>query len=543
MFRKWIVTKIGIFFIFIVVTALFYDYPEILTYRPKSNHQWRQTDGASIALNYYADTLSFFKPATQRALPNGNSKAVSEFPIIYFSVAILWRIFGYHEFIFRLLTLLIVYLGLFYLFKSLCLLLDDKFWAIGITSLLFSSPVLVFYSNNFLPNAPAFSFVLVGWYFFYKFIKENKNKYLFICLFFFLLAGLLKISSLISFCILLILFVIDRLKLLNANKDKHIFNNPVIQYISFIAVIIIIFGWYKFASNYNSKNVDGLFLQTISPIWSSDFGRINFILNCVFTFMLPQLFNNFLLQLVLFLFLILIIYNKRVNKILLIITVCSFMGCTAYFLLFYEHFEIHEYYQIDLLIFPLSVIVSFLHFLKTNYLDFFNNKRNKYIFAVFLFLSVIYCASYVRLKYDASDIFARYAFYIDYRTKAKFENELADIHNRFEPCETVTPYLRSLGIKRTDKVIVMGDFSPNISLYLMDQKGFSNGSMEETADNFKLQTFKKLNTKFLILLDSSWLEKDFVKPYLNYKMGKFKTILIFDLRPYLLEDSKQEQIK
>ena len=87
-------------------------------------------------------------------------------------------------------------------------------------------------------------------------------------------------------------------------------------------------------------------------------------------------------------------------------------------------------------------------------------------------LSLFYGASKTRMKYDKKVFFLTEIFlsedeigywkwfHWDYDTKSK-------------AYESVTPYLRSLGIKRTDIVVSVPDQSPNITLSLMDQKGFS----------------------------------------------------------------------
>jgi hypothetical protein len=533
MIKRFIKNEFGMFLIFIIITSLIYDYPKILTYRPKSVHQWRQTDCASIALNYDADTLSFFKPSIQLTNLSGNNKTVSEFPVIYYFVAILWRVFGYHEYIFRIVNLLIVYLGLFYLFRLLSNLVRNKYWALTITALLFTSPVLVYYSNNFISNAVAFSIVLPGWYYFYKFVKFCKTKYIYISVLFFLLAGLLKISSLISFFIILLIFLIDLTRLFRLNGNRKIFSRPLVHSIPFIALSLIIIAWYTYARNYNLKNIYGVFLQGIMPIWQCDFGRINYLLNCIFNIMLPQFMSKFLYISILFLFLILLIYYKKVNRILLLITFSSFFACIAYILLFFQVFEIHDYYQIDLLIFPLAVLVSFTHFIYTRHSSLFESNVSRYLFAILVVCNLIYCASYTRIKYNTSDIFARYAFFIDFRQKSSYEANQNNYRLSFEACETISPYLRSLGIKRTDRVISIPDFSINISLYLMDQKGFDNYCLGNVEDKFTPQTLKLMNAKYLIILQPAWLEMQWLKPYMIYKMGEYKNISIFDLRPFL----------
>ena len=109
-------------------------------YRPYSIHQWRQADCLSITMNYYMEGLNFFEPKIHWLADGKDGKTVSDFPIIYYIVAKLWKVFGYHEYIFRLINTLIVFTGLFCLFKFIGNLLSDKFWAYIITFLLFTSP-------------------------------------------------------------------------------------------------------------------------------------------------------------------------------------------------------------------------------------------------------------------------------------------------------------------------------------------------------------------------------------------------------------------
>src|SRR5687767_1524100 len=84
----------------LVVVALFglNYYSKTMFFRPGSIHQWRQTDCLSITKNYYEEGMNFFSPRIHYQGVEGG-KAVSECPILNYSVACLWKIFGEHEFI------------------------------------------------------------------------------------------------------------------------------------------------------------------------------------------------------------------------------------------------------------------------------------------------------------------------------------------------------------------------------------------------------------------------------------------------------------
>ena len=177
--------KLGkwIFVCSIILVFFIYNYHKILLSGPYSIHQWRQADCLSITTNYYQEGMKFFEPSVHWCGAEGNGKTVSEFPLIYYFVAFLWKLFGKYEFIFRLVNLSIVFTGLFCLYKISEELLKDTFWAVFVPLFLFTSPILVYYANNFMADVPAFSLGIIGWYFFLKFYKHEKN----IDLYFFML--------------------------------------------------------------------------------------------------------------------------------------------------------------------------------------------------------------------------------------------------------------------------------------------------------------------------------------------------------------------
>ncbi|MBN2681903.1 MAG: hypothetical protein JXR58_05310, partial [Bacteroidales bacterium] len=164
-----------VFTLVFVAFSFFYGFHEYLFSRPHSYHAWRQADCGAIALNYYQDGMNFFEPELhqQNADDGKSGHNVSEFPIINYFVASLYHIFGYHEFIFRIVSLLIFYLGLLFLFKFLKKAFLDDFWAIIVSSIVMLSYITIYYSISFLPNTSALAFVFIGWYFFYLYYESN----------------------------------------------------------------------------------------------------------------------------------------------------------------------------------------------------------------------------------------------------------------------------------------------------------------------------------------------------------------------------------
>lgn len=128
----------GFIFIFLLfIVSWLYNYVGILFYPPYSIHAWRQADCLSFVLNFYKENLSFWETEINQSGDSIHGKTVSEFPIIYYTVAQLWKVFGQHESIFRLINISIVFFGLFNLHRLGKLILKDSF---------FPSPFHCFYS-------------------------------------------------------------------------------------------------------------------------------------------------------------------------------------------------------------------------------------------------------------------------------------------------------------------------------------------------------------------------------------------------------------
>ncbi|MFV0269308.1 MAG: ArnT family glycosyltransferase [Draconibacterium sp.] len=225
----------------LIFISLAYNYQEILFHRPYSNHTWRQADCLSITMNYYKENLNFFTPEVHWTGDKENGKTMSEFPIIYYTVAQLWKIFGQQEFISRLINILIVFSGLFSLFKLSGRILKDTFWSFFIPLIVFTSPLLIFYTNNFLSNAPAFGLALTGTYFFYRYDEKHNKKWLILSMAFFTLSGLLKITSLIIFMAILGTIVLDGI--IKVWNKKQTIKSTLLKIVTFLYVLVVIAVW------------------------------------------------------------------------------------------------------------------------------------------------------------------------------------------------------------------------------------------------------------------------------------------------------------
>jgi hypothetical protein len=524
--RKNMILKIkkDIFFLIILLSlSILYNYPNILFHRPYSIHQWRQADCLSLTMNYYQEKRNFFEPAIHW-VGEKDGKTVSECPLIYYTVAQLWKVFGYHEFIFRLLNVITVFSGIFCLYKIIYSILSDLFWTYAITLLLFTSPILVYYSNNFTADAPALGLALIGSYFFWNgYIKKNRSSY-YLSFLFFLIGGLVKISSLIIFISILLIQIYVILKF---KKEKEWFYRWY-NLMPYLLVLSIIFAWYNYAIQYDQKYLSGIFLTGIYPVWDVDIPVRKQIWSSFINELVPAYFNKTALYLNLLVFMFMFFFYRKLNKLLFFISLFVFIGVVAYILLFYQAFTVHDYYLTNLLIFIPLPLITLLEMLKRNYYQIFKMLLIK-IFVLCSVLLLIYETAVInRMKYSTNDWLVKTNFVVNNRTIDQWSWYHWDYANHFKAFETITPYLRRIGLNRTDKVLSLSDNSINISLYFMDQKGFTAYGYTDIPFDQRMEFYKKNGVRFLII-DSALSSQNYLLPYLNKKIGNYQNINIYNL--------------
>ncbi len=513
-----------IFILLLLFVSWIYNYHKILFFPPYALHVWRQADCLSFALNYFNENLNFFTPEVNNLGNSGNGKTVSEFPIIYYTVAQLWKVFGQKEFIFRLINITIVFFGLFNLHRLAGSVLKDRFFAIFIPLFLFTSPVLVYYTNNFLADAPAFGLALSGCYYLYRYVSFPKKSTIWFASFCFLLGGLIKITSLIIF-FSLSGFLILELLLNYRNTDKGKLKNLII---GFSAIMTITISWYVYARYYNSINNSGFFLQSIYPIWDTTTTERQIIFESLQTKLLSSFFNRIALASIFLLFISLFVFYKKVNRLLLTTCIFCFSGTILYLILWFKAFDVHDYYLTNLLIFIPLILLTFFEFLKRNYSKIFHHILIKFLFSIVLAFLIFQTAMKNRIKYDDKKYFAK-DILISQSDREYWEWNHWYYKNNFIAFETIKPYLRSLKITPKDKVICLADGSINISLYLMDQKGYTKYGYASFSDRERVNFAIDQGCKYLILSSEELKKPEELEPFLTNKIGQYQNISIYAL--------------
>ena len=493
--------------------------------RPYSIHQWRQTDCASFTKNYYEEGMDFFKPKIHWQ-GNIDGKAISEFPLINYSVACLWKMFGEHEFLYRFTILSIYSIAILFLFAMIYVGSNSLLYSYFATSLFLTSPLLAYYSFNFLADIPSLSFAIIALSLFFIFMKNKRSNLFFLAVLFATLATLLKASSA---TVLLIIGIISMINVLQFPKklivESFLFKNKIIPVLTFLISFVIIYLWYHYAFLYNNKNSNGVFLMETLPIWKMK-DKVIETARLLVSVQFQMCFNKPVICAITLSFIWLLFNLKTINSNLKIALIISCISFSAFIVLFFQVFDVHDYYLINTMIFPIIILTAFgSHFLSISFR--FNNRKLIIILSLVFIANTAYCASIMRLRNINKDNFCKYYPLITNDEKNFSDWQHWHYENTLKPFETITPYLRTLGIKRTDKVVSVPDPSFNITLYLMDQKGFTATENQLKNDSLILGNYKRLGAKYLIVNDTAIFPAINIHHQLINKIGVYKNIVIY----------------
>lgn len=450
-----------IFILTLIGVYGYFNYYEILFYRPQSIHQWRQTDCLSLTLSYFNQNLPFLQPKLHHL--NGNDgKTVGEFPILYFITANLYSIFGEKEFILRLINLIIFSTGLIYLYKLIYNITSDFVFSIIAPLLFLSSTIIIYYANNFLPDTPSLGLTFISWYFFYRHYSSKKLMLFIVALFLITLAGLIKTTALITAATIGIFFVYNFLKS-KSFKTKELL---------LISLPFLICGlWILYARHYKTSNENFYLLMDIKPIWNESLNGVQSILKRFTTsenwgwkkdFYSPIILYSTILSIPL-------IFVLKINKQLKFIAITSTILSIIYFLLMFNKFYHHDYYFVHIIPYFFMIFLCVLYHLFTK----INNEKIKLIalFTVVIF-GLIHSKHGLAKRYEMGNPLVIYN----------------DLDTR----------LNAIGIDKTKKVISISDNTYCGSLYLMNRQGWTNLNIkpEDKSHSFILDPKNKsLNTE------------------------------------------------
>ncbi len=507
--------------------CLIFAYQKILFFPPHSIHAWRQSDCLSLA-QHFMDENNPLRPAIHNHISDGgrSGKSAGEFTGLYYLVGKIWTITGKHQSIYRFMNLLFMFLGCWALFCGIQEHWKNTFWSLFVSMFLFTSPIIVYYTPNYLTDITALAFTLWAWGAFLKYLKNRANRALLISFSLFGLAALFKVTAGISFLALLGVF---GLELIGVLRNNLLFPQKLKTLIYAVGVLIPVFLWYIYAEHYNNQHGGKYTFNNLWPLWEITHDHYLRALKFFSEITFSQFFFAPVFWMLTALTISALYLGLKHNIRIFIFLVFSVIGSILYVIFWFGALENHDYYFINLFFLPLVVLGINIHFF---IISGKNSGRLRTIIvslaALIFSIGIVYSASNIRLRYSER-LAVGYGMAITLygKKQVEFWYYMASSY-RNRGLFTIEAYNRSIGIKPTDLVICYPDPSFNISLYLLNQEGwtsFNNGNHDSIP--FKQQV--DLGAKYLIINRIELPETPQLIPFMTDSIGYHEGYTIYKL--------------
>ncbi len=440
-------------------------------------HYWRKTDTYAQILNYYYNGFNFFDHSIYYNQMESNGKAVAEFPLFYYLIAIQLKIFGKHLIILKINWLLIMFLGHFALFKTANIITRNYLASAVVSLVIFLSPTYVIYCIEFLPDPIALHLGFIGFYFIADNFYNKRKKSRIWAILFITLSGLTKPFFLIPYVSFLLVYLLYIL--INKKGLK-----PILKWL--VPIVIIAF-WFIYMRWYNDRMNNHSFLSKTMPIWSANEDLTLGIWNKILSRWLDTYFHPWYAKLILILgglsFLV-GLFKARYSAIFLLF---GFMGAICFILLFFSMFAHHDYYFFPVLFLAPLVILTVFYSLKQ-----FN--WNKHILSLvgLIFFVGIYSGSY-------ESWFAR---------KKRLQNPWINATSEFKNYRNLEGFLTRNGVGEDDFIVAFSDKSPTYALLLLNRKGWSG--YQTFYKSYTIGSLHDMGAKYVVINEALPAKRDSV---------------------------------
>jgi hypothetical protein len=176
--------------------------------------------------------------------------------------------------------------------------------------------------------------------------------------------------------------------------------------------------------------------------------------------------------------------------------------------LFFNPLGQHDYYVIDLLIFAIFIMLSLFSLLRNRELklSLLNIPLIRVLAILLVVLSVSHTSRHIKKRFTG------------------WHN--SEHQTEFYGYESIEPYLDSIGITRSDKVLSYNDPTIDVTLYLMNRQGWTKYG---TDMNDSLSIVERINmgAEYIIYhheIDTA--KGSFWKQMVEYDVGKYKNVTI-----------------
>ena len=425
---------------------------------PSHIHAWAQADRYALSLGFLENGLDFFKPQTyiynhqfphKWEVPSETSITAVDFPIHDYIPAVLMKITGITSpFVFRFYILLYSFIGLFFLFKLSFVITKDYFKSIFVIIFTATSPVFVYYQGGFLPTIPSLSNTIIGLYFYYCFLKDNKNKDFGISIFFLTLAALSRTTFAISVVALL---CVEFIRFLRKETKVDFKLIPISLSISSILS-------YLLYNKHLREKHGSIFLNHILP--PNSYEQAKQILKIAYDNWFLQYFTkpHYLILVFTTAISTYFILSRRSQFMkakfyFIIMTFAYIFGCLLFGILMLKQFPAHDYYFIDTFFLP--IIIFFILILSV--VPTIEDRKLKIFLDIFISLITLI-------------LFIQPIESQEKRRETGYWDKTESTINSFK---NSSDFLDSAGVSHEAKILVIDAVAPNIPFIQMQRKGFA----------------------------------------------------------------------
>jgi hypothetical protein len=510
-FKAKIIFWSGVLFLIFAV----YDFGQVGWKTPYGMHQWRQCDAYSMALNYALEPRGLFQPAMHFQHGSGGGDAVGEFPLTYFVNGKLWKASGVQPWTLRWTHLGILLLGCWCLFRTSRQFVSLHS-AMAVTWLTMGSGLLAFYGPNYLVNAAGLGLVYVGWWEAYKWWRSDctKRRPQVLMVLAFSLAVLFRPTMALGLIPpALVVFVSKRWW-----QWTVALGIPV-----FVGV-----AWVLWTKWFNAQSESVYFLTSTRPLW--EVASFENTWRAFREDVLPNWYHRYALALGFAVLGVAVVHAVRkpgqTNRWLSLSTGAVAAASVGYIVLWFENLNVHDYYLIELQVgVPLVAVWAATHWKTASR----SLKRAGWgVFVAAMLLQLADAGLRTRMKHRPTGGWL-YEQVVPSRERAIWAWFHWDQDRRFGNAEEWTEALRSVGIAREDLVLSVTDPSPNISLSLMDQKGFTNLYDDLEQGEKRVAFYAGKGASYLVCNDPEWYEAHKQSLWLTEQMTQLGNFRVFDL--------------
>ena len=506
---------LGFWMVAIGMVFSVYDFGSIAFKSPYGMHQWRQCDAYSVALHYAQEDRQFFEPAMhfQHGLAGGS--AVGEFPMTYYLNAHAWKIVGIVPWTMKWMHLGLLLLGCWALFDALNLRFSPRS-ALVITAFTMGSGVMAYYGPNYLVNAAAVGLAFMGWWFGLQWlVRDGRHRG-------YAVGMVVALSLSVLFRPTMVLAWIPLLLALPMIKRP-------IRWAAMLATPLALgAAWVVWAKGVNAANESVYYLTSIRPVWSSEDPSL--IWRAFREDVFPQWYHPIVAGFggVVLLWTAVKTQNHDVKSSWLTRAAWAMVaGAWVYLVLWFENLNVHDYYLLEWqLVVPVAAA-----WIADRWTGKFNRVSRQWLWGVVWVMLVLQLATAgVRTRMKHRPVGGAIAeWLVPQRERDIWSWFHWDQQARFSNVSEWEKTLRALGIARTDLVISVPDPSPNITLSLMDQRGFTDLYDDEFKGDDRIEYYVSKGAKYLICNDPQWHEVHRDSPWLTQEMTQLGNFRVFNL--------------